>query len=197
MESSAPCCVCRPCEAYPCRYAAMPTRTASSRPVHTASEVRRVAALGPTKARSARSLAGIMGAKQTAALIPLCHPLPLTSASVQLALDEGSHSVLIAARARTVGPTGVEMEALTGVAVAALTVYDMCKVRPLAGLEGWSKWAHQRGGGGSMVSLSVQGIDKGALTRSCRVILHQLACIQLLSCLLISSDANSGVGLVM
>ena len=71
-----------------------------------------------------------MGAKQTAALIPLCHPLPLTGASVQLTLDEGSHSVLIAARARTVGPTGVEMEALTGVAVAALTVYDMCKVPP-------------------------------------------------------------------
>ncbi|KAK9834286.1 hypothetical protein WJX81_003811 [Elliptochloris bilobata] len=72
-------------------------------------------------------LAGIMGAKQTAALIPLCHPLPLTSAAVELALDAGSHSVVISAQAKTVGPTGVEMEALTAVAVSALTVYDMCK----------------------------------------------------------------------
>ena len=99
--------------------------------------------------------AGIMGAKQTATLIPLCHPLPLTSASVQLALDEASHSVLITARTKTVGPTGVEMEALTGVAMAALTVYDMCKVPPLCCtgylcmpkcLRMWAapagKWAH-------------------------------------------------------
>ena len=70
-----------------------------------------------------------MGAKQTSALIPLCHPLPLTSAAVDLALDEASHSVAITARVRTVSATGVEMEALTAVAVAALTVYDMCKAR--------------------------------------------------------------------
>ena len=132
----------------------------------------------PSTARSARLFAGIMGAKQTAALIPLCHPLPLTGASVQLTLDEGSHSVLIAARARTVGPTGVEMEALTGVAVAALTVYDMCKVPPLAGLACWTKWAHQCGGEGSMTSLNAQGIVKGALTQSSCLILHEVVCIQ-------------------
>lgn len=85
----------------------------------------------PTPKGSVHPSAGIMGAKQTAALIPLCHPLPLTSASVQLTLDDASHSVLISARTKTVGPTGVEMEALTGVAAAALTVYDMCKVLPL------------------------------------------------------------------
>ena len=70
-----------------------------------------------------------MGAKQTSALIPLCHPLPLTSAAVHLALEEASRSVAITARVRTVSATGVEMEALTAVTVAALTVYDMCKAR--------------------------------------------------------------------
>jgi len=72
-------------------------------------------------------LAGVMGAKRTADLIPLCHPLPLTQVDVQLELDAGLPGVQITATARTVGKTGVEMEALTAVAVAALTVYDMAK----------------------------------------------------------------------
>ncbi len=72
-------------------------------------------------------LAGIMAAKRTAELIPLCHPLPLTHISVDLELDESLPGVRIRATARTTGKTGVEMEALTAVSVAALTVYDMAK----------------------------------------------------------------------
>ena len=72
-------------------------------------------------------LAGIMGAKQTSQLIPLCHPLPLNQIDVQLALDGAKSRVEITATARTSGKTGVEMEALTAVSVAALTIYDMCK----------------------------------------------------------------------
>ena len=71
-------------------------------------------------------LAGIMGAKRTAELIPLCHPLPLTSVRVDLA-PEGEDCVAIEATVKTTGRTGVEMEALTAASVAALTVYDMCK----------------------------------------------------------------------
>ena len=70
-------------------------------------------------------LAGIMAAKKTADLIPLCHPLPLTS--VKIELEPGDNAVEIAATVRTTGQTGVEMEALTAVSVAALTIYDMCK----------------------------------------------------------------------
>ncbi len=76
---------------------------------------------------SVARLAGIMAAKRTADLIPLCHPLPLTHITVDLALDDNPPRVLIESRVRTVGKTGVEMEALTAVAVAALTVYDMAK----------------------------------------------------------------------
>jgi cyclic pyranopterin phosphate synthase len=72
-------------------------------------------------------LAGIMGAKKTHELIPLCHPLALTSVTVELRPDAAANAVEIQATARLVGQTGVEMEALTAVAVAALTVYDMCK----------------------------------------------------------------------
>ena len=72
-------------------------------------------------------LAGILGAKKTADLIPLCHPLPLTQVEVELQLDETLPGVVITATARTVGKTGVEMEALTAVSVAALTIYDMAK----------------------------------------------------------------------
>ena len=76
---------------------------------------------------SVARLAGIMGAKKTPDLIPLCHPLALTSVQVDLALDEARHAVDITATCKLVGKTGVEMEALTAVSVAALTVYDMCK----------------------------------------------------------------------
>jgi cyclic pyranopterin phosphate synthase len=72
-------------------------------------------------------LAGVMAAKRTAELIPLCHPLPLTKVAVTVALDESLPGFRIAAEARTTGPTGVEMEALTAVSVAALTLFDMLK----------------------------------------------------------------------
>ena len=76
---------------------------------------------------SVARLAGIMGAKKTPDLIPLCHPLALTSVQVDLALDEARNAVDITATCKLTGKTGVEMEALTAVSVAALTVYDMCK----------------------------------------------------------------------
>src|ERR1043166_6879342 len=71
-------------------------------------------------------LAGIMAAKRTGELIPLCHPLPITSAKIDFRF-EGDDVLLIEATVRVFGRTGVEMEALTAVSVAALTVYDMCK----------------------------------------------------------------------
>ncbi|HEY5640141.1 MAG TPA: cyclic pyranopterin monophosphate synthase MoaC [Dehalococcoidia bacterium] len=72
-------------------------------------------------------IAGIMAAKGTHDLIPLCHPLPLTSIDVSLQPDEARNSIEITATVRTTAQTGVEMEALTAVSVAALTVYDMLK----------------------------------------------------------------------
>ena len=72
-------------------------------------------------------IAGIMAAKRTSELIPLCHPLALTHIDVDLSLDETASRVIIRATARTTGKTGVEMEALTAATVAALTVYDMAK----------------------------------------------------------------------
>jgi len=72
-------------------------------------------------------LAGIMAAKRTSDLIPLCHPLPISAVVVELTADRAANAVEIAATVRTSGQTGVEMEALTAASVAALTVYDMCK----------------------------------------------------------------------
>jgi cyclic pyranopterin monophosphate synthase len=72
-------------------------------------------------------LAGIMAAKRTPDLIPLCHPLPVTAVTVDLTPDTAAHAVEIEATVRTTGQTGVEMEALTAASVTALTVYDMCK----------------------------------------------------------------------
>ena len=72
-------------------------------------------------------LAGIMGAKRTADLIPLCHPLPITKVALDLAADPSLPGIRVTATVRTAGQTGVEMEALTAVSVACLTVYDMLK----------------------------------------------------------------------
>jgi cyclic pyranopterin phosphate synthase len=72
-------------------------------------------------------IAGIMAAKRAPDLIPLCHPLLLTHVAVDARLDVATSTVQIEATVRTVGKTGVEMEALTAVSVAALTIYDMCK----------------------------------------------------------------------
>ena len=72
-------------------------------------------------------LAGVMGAKRTSELIPLCHPLPLTDLQVTITPDRASSGLRIRAEAASTGQTGVEMEAMTAVCVAALTIYDMCK----------------------------------------------------------------------
>ncbi len=72
-------------------------------------------------------IAGITAAKKTSDLIPLCHPLPLSKVDVDLTLDESLPGVVITATVKTSGKTGVEMEALTAVSVAALTIYDMAK----------------------------------------------------------------------
>lgn len=76
---------------------------------------------------SAAQLAGVMAAKKTSELIPLCHPLPLTHINLDLEADDELPGIRITAVVRTVGKTGVEMEALTAVSVAALTIYDMAK----------------------------------------------------------------------
>ena len=76
---------------------------------------------------SVAQLAGIMGAKKTSDFIPLCHPLALTSVKVELDCDPSNHAINITATCRVTGRTGVEMEALTAVSVAGLTIYDMCK----------------------------------------------------------------------
>ncbi|MGH7101620.1 MAG: cyclic pyranopterin monophosphate synthase MoaC [Acetobacteraceae bacterium] len=105
------------------------TATARARVVMQAATLARIT--GGTAAKgdvlAAARIAGIMAAKKTADLIPLCHPLALSSVAVDLDASETGPAIEIAATARTTGPTGVEMEALTAAAVAALTIYDMLK----------------------------------------------------------------------
>lgn len=75
----------------------------------------------------AARIAGIMAAKKTSDLIPMCHPLNITHVSIDFSFDKQNHAIDIEARASLAGRTGVEMEALTAVSIAALTIYDMCK----------------------------------------------------------------------
>ncbi len=91
-------------------------------------------------------LAGIMAAKRTPDLIPLCHPLALTSVRVDLVCDAARNAVDITATCKLTGRTGVEMEALTAVSVAALTVYDMCKAVDRAMTIGAVRLTHKAGG---------------------------------------------------
>lgn len=91
-------------------------------------------------------LAGIMGAKRTADLIPLCHPLPITKVALDLIPDPDLPGVRIEATVRTTGQTGVEMEALTAVSVAALTVYDMLKAVDRAMVIGTTRVVLKDGG---------------------------------------------------
>jgi len=77
--------------------------------------------------RAAAEFAGVMAAKKTSDLIPLCHPIALSSIKVEIAADEKNSALTVTARAKTTGQTGVEMEALTAVSVACLTIYDMLK----------------------------------------------------------------------
>jgi len=98
---------------------------ASARVRMSPATARRLRELPKGDALVTAQLAGIMAAKRTAELIPLCHPLPLSHVEVSLDVDEDS--VVIVATAETTAQTGVEMEALTGAAIAALTIYDMAK----------------------------------------------------------------------
>jgi cyclic pyranopterin phosphate synthase len=91
-------------------------------------------------------LAGIMAAKRTPDLVPLCHPLALTGIAVDLAIDRARNAVDIVATCKLVGRTGVEMEALTAVSVAALTVYDMCKAVDRTMTITDIRVSHKRGG---------------------------------------------------
>ena len=91
-------------------------------------------------------LAGIMASKRTPDLIPLCHPLQLTSVALDLTLDPARSAVDITATCKLTGKTGVEMEALTAVSVAALTVYDMCKAVDRAMRIGDIRLIHKSGG---------------------------------------------------
>ena len=95
---------------------------------------------------SVARLAGIMGAKRTPDLIPLCHPLNLTSVQVELACDPQRNAIDILATCKITGRTGVEMEALTAVSVAALTIYDMCKAVDRGMCIGEIKLLHKSGG---------------------------------------------------
>jgi cyclic pyranopterin monophosphate synthase len=83
--------------------------------------------IGKGNVLGAAKIAGIMAAKKTGDLIPLCHPLELTGIDVILVMDHDNSQILIESEVRNFGKTGVEMEALTAVSVAALTIYDMCK----------------------------------------------------------------------
>jgi cyclic pyranopterin phosphate synthase len=98
--------------------------------VHMKPETRRLIQEGKVSKGAALSvarIAGIMAAKRTSELIPLCHPLDITSVTIDFNFDNKKNKLDIEAQVRVVGQTGVEMEALTAVSVAALTIYDMCK----------------------------------------------------------------------
>lgn len=82
---------------------------------------------GKGDVRAAAEIAGVMAAKRTSDLIPMCHPLSLSSVKVRVDELEDGSGMSVTAQVATTGPTGVEMEALTAVSVAALTIYDMCK----------------------------------------------------------------------
>lgn len=103
--------------------------TAKGRVIMAAETLKLILEDGLTKGKAldVARLAGIMAAKRTSDLIPLCHPLAITKVSVELRPDTQTHSVEIEATVKTSGQTGVEMEALTAVSVAALTLYDMAK----------------------------------------------------------------------
>lgn len=117
--------------------------------IQTSAETARLIAegeIGKGDVLAVARLAGIMAAKRTADLIPLCHPLPLSSVSVELTLDEPACMVRIEATCKLKGRTGVEMEALTAVNVAALTVYDMCKAVDRGMVIGNIRLVHKSGG---------------------------------------------------
>ena len=91
-------------------------------------------------------IAGIMGAKQTSSLIPLCHPIPMTRCTIEFELLLKRRSIVATCKARTEGKTGIEMETLTGVNVALLTIYDMCKALDKKMVIGHISLIHKTGG---------------------------------------------------
>ncbi len=103
--------------------------TAQGRVVFSADSYKTVRDGGVKKGDVAQvaELAGVMGAKRTSDLIPLCHPLPITGVSLSIEPDDGAHAYVVTAEVKTTGKTGVEMEALTAVMTACLTIYDMAK----------------------------------------------------------------------
>ena len=125
-------------------------RTATAKgSVHMKPETLRLVAAGGVEkgdVLGVARLAGIMAAKRTPDLVPLCHPLPLTSVAVDLACNAERSTVDITATCKLKGRTGVEMEALTAVSVAALTVYDMCKAVDRAMTIGEIRLVHKAGG---------------------------------------------------
>jgi cyclic pyranopterin phosphate synthase len=105
------------------------TAVAASRVVMAAETLARIEAglIGKGDVLAVAQVAGIMAAKKTWEIIPMCHPLLLTGIGITFAFDTGASAIDIRAEVKTTGKTGVEMEALTAVSAAALTIYDMCK----------------------------------------------------------------------
>ena len=117
--------------------------------ISMSSEALQLAVTGTTKKGSpiaVAELAGIMAAKKTSDLIPLCHPLPLSSVRVSITPHETDNTLLVTARVKTDGKTGVEMEALSAVSVACLTLYDMLKAVDKAMVIGGIELAEKTGG---------------------------------------------------
>ena len=117
--------------------------------VHMMPETLQQALSGDSKKgsiRAAAELAGIMAAKRTSELIPLCHQLPLSSVTLSIAADEKNSALVVTARTKTVAQTGVEMEALVAVSVACLTIYDMLKAVDRGMVIGGIALLEKRGG---------------------------------------------------
>jgi len=96
--------------------------------------------------QSVAELAGIMGAKKTSDLIPLCHPLPLSKVNVRIIIEDDLPGLTVTAETKTTGQTGVEMEALTAVSIACLTIYDMLKAAEKGMVIGEIKLLQKTGG---------------------------------------------------
>jgi cyclic pyranopterin phosphate synthase len=106
-------------------------------------------------------LAGIMGAKRTSELIPLCHPLPLSAVTVEFELRDEAAAVDIEVTVKTTAKTGVEMEAMTGAAVSALTIYDMCKSVDRSITVSDLRLIHKAGGASGTYTASGEEAPKG------------------------------------
>lgn len=122
--------------------------TARARVVMQASTLQLIRAGGAAKGDvlAVAQVAGVMAAKRTPDLIPLCHPLPITGVDIGFQFDDAAGAIVITATVRVDGKTGVEMEALTAVTVTALTVYDMCKAVDRAMTIGDVQLLHKTGG---------------------------------------------------